>query len=391
MEIKKLGFGLMRLPHPDPNDWSRVDMDEVKRMVDEYIGAGFSYFDTAYIYHRGQSEKVFGEAVAARYPREKYVITTKMPVFMAIKEEDYERIFDEQLEYCRVDYFDYYFLHAVGKDLYPKLQKQKAFEFLVEKKKEGKTKHIGFSYHDDADTLDMILTEHPEIEVVQLQLNYIDWDSESIQSRKCYEVCVNHGVKVTVMEPLKGGALVKLPSKAAAILSEANPNASAASWGIRYAASLPEVMVVLSGMSTFEQLSDNIGYMKDFEPLDEDEYDVLARTVTSINESIAISCTACRYCVDGCPKRIPIPEYFALYNNQKQFGFAMGLDITFNNLASKFGKPSDCIKCKKCERHCPQHLTITNNLELVKQVFEKQNFDYANYVSDKERHKGSTK
>lgn len=385
--MKKLGFGLMRLPHPDPDDWSKVDMEQVKRMVDAYIGAGFSYFDTAYIYHRGQSEKVFGEAVASRYPRDQFVITTKMPVFMSIKESDYERIFEEQLSYCQVSYFDYYFLHAVGKDLYPKLQKEHAFEFLVRKKAEGKTKHIGFSYHDDAETLDRILTEHPEIEVVQLQLNYVDWESESIQSGKCYDVCVRHGVKVTVMEPLKGGALVNLPQKAKTLLEEANPNASIASWGIRYAASLPEVMVVLSGMSNEEQLLDNISYMENFVPLSEKEKQVIEKTVDMIRESTAIPCTACRYCVDGCPKKIAIPEYFALYNSQEQFGFAMGLDLTFKNLASTNGKPSDCIGCKKCERHCPQHLPITTHLKKVSEVFEKEHFDYKNYVSDAERHK----
>lgn len=385
--MKKLGFGLMRLPHPDPSDWSRVDMDQVKMMVDEYMAAGFSYFDTAYIYHRGQSEKVFGEAVAARYPRDRFVITTKMPVFMALKEEDYSRIFEEQLEYCKVDYFDYYFLHAVGKEIYPTIEKQHGFEFMVQMKQEGKIKHIGFSYHDDAETLDRILSEHPETEVVQLQLNYIDWDSNSIQAGKCYEVCVNHNVMVTVMEPLKGGSLVNLPKQATNIFYEANPEASVASWGIRYAASLENVMVVLSGMSSLEQLQDNISYMKDFQPLSDDEREIVDRVTESLKEAVAIPCTGCRYCVDGCPKNIPIPEYFALYNNQKQYGFAMGLDLTFNNLAAQYGRPSDCIRCKKCERHCPQHLKITENLELVGRVFEKENFNYKNYVTEAERHK----
>ncbi|MBR1742614.1 MAG: aldo/keto reductase [Lachnospiraceae bacterium] len=385
--MKKLGFGLMRLPHPDPDDWSRVDMEQVKQMVDAYMAAGFSYFDTAYIYHRGQSEKVFGELVASRYPRDRFVLTTKMPVFMAIQEEDYERIFEEQLSYCQVEYFDYYFLHAVGKEIYPKIVAQKGFEFLLMKKKEGKTKHIGFSYHDDAETLDRILTEHPEIEVVQLQLNYVDWDSEGIQSGKCYEVCAKHHVQVTVMEPLKGGALVNLPEAAREVFLKEDKEASMASWGIRFAASFEHVMVVLSGMSTLEQLLDNISYMQDFKPLSDQEQLAVKKTVRLIHDSIAIPCTACRYCTDGCPKGIAIPDYFTLFNQQKQFGFAMGLDLTFKNLTASHGKPSDCIRCKKCEKHCPQHLRITKHLQDVAKVFEKEHFDYAHYVTEEERHR----
>ena len=204
--MKKLGFGLMRLPQTNPEDWSSVDMDKTKAMIDRYMEEGFTYFDTAYVYHGGNSEKAFGELVAKRNPRDSFTITTKMPVFMVKSAEDYERIFDEQLVRCQVDYFDYYFLHAMGRSVYGAVQEQKGFEFMVRKKAEGKIRHIGFSYHDDADMLDRILMEHPETELVQLQLNYIDWENESVQSRKCYEVCVKHGVQVTVMEPLKGGA-----------------------------------------------------------------------------------------------------------------------------------------------------------------------------------------
>ena len=378
--MKKLGFGLMRLPHPDPEDWANVDMDMVKAMVDEYISEGFSYFDTAYIYHRGMSEKIFGEAVASRYPRDSYVLTTKLPVFMHFTEEDYEKVFNEQLENCKVEYFDYYFLHGIGGDIYPKLKDNHAFEFMMRKKAEGKTRHIGFSYHDNADTLDMILNEHPEVELVQLQINYIDWDSESVQSRKCYEVCVKHNVKVSVMEPLKGGALVNLPKKAKEEFIDANPIDSIASWGIRFAASLPNVLVVLSGMSDMTQLEDNMSYMRNFKPLNDYERKVISNVVGIINDSIAIPCTGCRYCVDGCPKSIAIPEYFALYNNQHQFGYTMGLDMTFNNLLKNHGRPSDCLKCRKCEKHCPQHLPITAKLKLVSEVFEKKHFDYENYV-----------
>ncbi len=370
MEMKKLGFGLMRLPQTNPEDWSSVDMEKTRAMIDRYMEAGFTYFDTAYVYHGGNSEKAFGELVAKRYPRDSYTITTKMPVFMTKTPEDYERIFDEQLERCRVDYFDYYFLHAMGRSVYGAVQEQKGFEFMVRKKAEGKIRHIGFSYHDDADMLDRILTDHPETELVQLQLNYIDWENESVQSRKCYEVCVKHGVQVTVMEPLKGGALVRLPEAAEDILKEANPDAGNASWGIRFAASLDQVMVVLSGMSDLEQVEENISYMKDFQPLTEGERETIAKTVQIIGDSIAIPCTACRYCTSGCPKKIAIPEYFSLYNNQKQFGLLAGLATTYGNLTATHGKPEECIGCKQCENHCPQHLPIVENLKLVAEAFQ---------------------
>lgn len=367
--MKKLGFGLMRLPQLDPDDWTKVDWETTKQMVDRYMEAGFTYFDTAYVYHGDQSEKVFGELVAERYPRDSFTITTKMPVFMIKSAEEYHKIFAEQLERCHVEYFDYYFLHAIGKNTYGDIQAMKGFEFMQKKKAEGKIRHIGFSYHDDAATLDEILTDHPETELVQLQLNYIDWEDESVQSRKCYEVCVKHGVKVSVMEPLKGGSLVRLPEAAEKILKEANPSASLASWGIRYAASLENVVIVLSGMSNLEQLEDNISYMKNFQPLTEEERTTIQQTVEIIHDSIAIPCTACRYCIEGCPKHIAIPEYFALYNNQKQFGLLAGLATTYANLTEKHGKPEDCIGCKKCEAHCPQHLPITENLKLVAEAF----------------------
>lgn len=325
--MKKLGFGLMRLPQTNPEDWSSVDLEKTKAMIDRYMEEGFTYFDTAYVYHGGNSEKAFGELVAKRYSRDSFTITTKMPVFMVKSAEDYERIFDEQLAQCQVDYFDYYFLHAMGRSVYGAVQEQKGFEFMMRKKAEGKIRHIGFSYHDDADMLDRILTDHPETE------------------------------------------LVRLPEAAEDILKEADPNAGNASWGIRFAASLDQVMVVLSGMSDLEQVEDNISYMKEFRPLTEGEKETIAKTVQIINDSIAIPCTACRYCTAGCPKKIAIPEYFALYNNQKQFGLLAGIATTYGNLTATHGKPDDCIGCKQCENHCPQHLPIVENLKLVAEAF----------------------
>lgn len=368
--MKKLGFGLMRLPLTDPDDNSSIDKEKTKEMIDLFMEEGFSYFDTAYVYHGGNSEKVFGELVADRYPRDSFVVTTKMPVFNIKKAEEYPQIFNEQLKRCRVDYFDYYFLHAIDASSYKKIEEFDGFGFLSKMKAEGKIKHIGFSFHDTAEVLDMILNAHPEVELVQLQINYIDWEDEKVQSKKCYDVCIKHGVQIAVMEPLKGGALVNIPDKAKEILRKAEPSLGVASWGIRYAASLDKTIVVLSGMSNLKQLKDNISYMKDFIPYSESEYEAIKKVVKIINDSIEIPCTGCKYCIDNCPKNIAIPEYFELYNNQCQFGLRDSVIQKFKNISANRGKPSDCIKCGKCESHCPQHIKIRENLKSVASVFE---------------------
>lgn len=370
--MKKLGFGLMRLPTLSSDDWTKIDYQKAKQMVDKFMSEGFNYFDTAYVYHGGNSEKFFGEVVAKRYPRDSFILTDKMPTFKIKEAEDYPRIFDEQLERCQVDYFDYYFLHSIGSSVYDKIQEHKGFEFIAKKKAEGKIRHIGFSFHDDAKTLDKILTEHPETELVQIQLNYIDWEDAGVQSRECYEVCLKHGVDIAVMEPLKGGALANLPEKAANLLKQKEKDMSIASWGIRFAASLPKVMVVLSGMSNDEQLCDNMGYMKDFKPLSDEEIALVHKAADITMKTIAIPCTSCKYCIETCPQNIAIPEYFALYNNQYQFGMLPGLPTTFRNITATHGKPSDCIECGVCESHCPQHLNIIESLKKVSDRFEKK-------------------
>jgi len=366
--MKKLGFGLMRLP--TKGEWADIDLDKSRQMIDEYMQQGFCYFDTAYVYHGGNSEKAFGELVASRYPRNSFMVTSKMPIFKINEASEYPVIFNEQLERCQVEYFDYYFLHSIGKTVYEKIEKHHGFEFIAQKKAEGKIRHIGFSFHDDAETLDKILTEHPETELVQLQINYIDWDDESIQSRKCYEVCLKHGVDVAVMEPLKGGALANLPKDAEAVLLKQNPEMSIASWGIRYAASLKNVIIVLSGMSNMQQLEDNMSYMREFEPLSDEELNAVNRAAEITKSTIAVPCTACKYCVEDCPQNIAIPEYFAIYNNQHKFGLLPGLQTTFRNIAGAHGKPSDCVACGQCKSHCPQHLKIIENLRLVAKTFE---------------------
>lgn len=370
---KKLAFGLMRLPLLNAEDVTSIDYDATRKMVDQFMEAGFSYYDTAAPYHRQTSEIALRECVAKRYPRDSYTITDKLTLNMIPKAEDMEDFFAGQLARCGVDYFDYYWLHALGKKSYEKAESFDAFAFAARKKAEGKVRHIGFSFHDKASLLDEILTKHPETEYVQLQINYLDWDDPEIEAGKCHEVCLKHGKQIMVMEPVKGGLLAGLPEEAASLLLEANPNMSLASWAIRYAASLENVCMVLSGMSNPEQMADNLSYMTNFRPLDSQEKELLHRVAQIIRSRATISCTACRYCVDGCPMKIAIPEYFRLYNDRNKFGDAYGprAQAAYANHASAGrGRASQCVKCRKCEASCPQHLPITDYLENVAKVFE---------------------
>ncbi len=365
--MKKLGFGLMRLPVID-GDQKNIDLEQVKQMVDAYMAKGFTYFDTAYVYHGGQSEVAFREAVVKRYPRDSFTVTTKLPLFGKPDRKGMEDIFNTSMERLGVDYIDYYWLHAMNKEFTEYAEQIGAFEYVMELKEKGLVKHIGFSFHDSAEVLEEIIVNHPEMEFVQLQINYLDWEDEWVQAKKCYEIAVKYGKQVIIMEPVKGGALANLPKAAAKIIADYNPKPSQASWAVRYAASLENVLTVLSGMSNLEQVEDNISYMENFVPLTDAEVKMLAKVAE--NAKASIPCTACRYCTDGCPMRISIPDIFSIYNEYKRDIRKKKAAVEkYAELVKTSGKASDCMGCGNCTHHCPQNLDIPKllnecNLEL---------------------------
>ncbi len=367
--MKNLGMGMMRLPLLNADDPTSIDFDQVCRMVDTFLERGFTYVDTAYMYHNHVSEYVVGDALVKRHPRGSYQLATKLPIFFAKEQGDLERFFNEQCEKCKTDYFDYYLIHCLDKGNMKPATEFDAFGFVLQKKAEGKVGKVGFSFHDSAELLDEILTAHPEMEFVQLQINYIDWEDENVQSRKCLEVCQKHNKPVIVMEPVKGGMLASIPEEAESLFKSYAPDASVASWAVRFAASCPNVFMVLSGMSNEEQLLDNMSFMQDFKPLSDEERGIVDKAVDIIHKAIAIQCTGCAYCVEGCPVKIPIPEYFKMYNSQCQYGDASRAKARFAEKKND-GQPSQCIECGQCEGHCPQHLPIIENMKKVAEMFE---------------------
>lgn len=364
---KNFGFGCMRLPLKD----GEVDLAETSRMVDYFLEQGFNYFDTAHGYLQGRSETALKACLTSRHPRDSYILTNKLTGTFFKTEADIRPFFQSQLEACGVDYFDFYLMHAQSAMFYQHFKKCRAYETAFALKAEGKIKHVGISFHDHAEVLEQILTDYPEIEVVQIQFNYVDYDDPAVQSRKCYEVCRRHGKPVLVMEPVKGGNLVNLPEEARKVLDELH-GGSPASYAIRFAAGFPGMMMVLSGMSSMEQMKDNLSYMKDFQPLNETELEAVKKVQSIFRGMNLIPCTACRYCTDGCPRQIAIPDLFAVMNT-KQIYHDWNADFYYNNVYTGAGRrASDCIQCGRCEKACPQHLPIRRLLTEIAAEFEKQ-------------------
>lgn len=368
---KKLGFGLMRLPLTDPDDKKSIDVEHVCRMVDEFLARGFTYFDTAWMYCKFESENAIRKALVERHPRDSYTLADKLHAGFLTCAEDRDRIFEEQRRKTGVSYFDYYLIHDINAEHYEIYQKYDCFNWAREKKAQGLIRQLGFSFHGDAVLLERVLTDQPDMDFVQLQINYLDWESEGVQSRKCYEVARAHGLDIIVMEPVKGGTLANVPPAVQGLFKSHDKTMSVPSWAIRFVAGLDGVKMVLSGMSNMEQLIDNTSYMADFKPLGEREMELIwqAAALLKAGADGMIACTGCAYCVDGCPQSIAIPQYFSLYNADRQ-GESNPQRDHYRELCAKFGKASDCIGCGQCEDICPQHLPIIEHLKQVAEHFE---------------------
>ena len=371
-EMPKIGFGLMRLPETD----GVIDIDKVCKMADAYLDAGFNYFDTAYVYHGGNSERAVKEAIVKRHPRDSFTIATKLPAWSIHSFEDRDKIFNEQLERCGVDYFDFYLLHSIEDgNNYDTYVKYDCFNWGIQKREEGKIKHFGFSFHGTPELLIKIVDSHPEIEFVQIQLNYADWDNPLVHSGELYKILSERNIPIIVMEPCKGGKLANHDEECTDILKSVRPDKSVASWAFRFVGSLPGVTTILSGMSTQEQMDDNMETFKNFEPLSDEERKAIDKVIEAMFRVEQIGCTACRYCVDGCPMSISIPDVISAINTKRKFPGDMRPQFFYNGLIARDGngKASDCIGCGQCEGVCPQHLPI---IEILKEGVEK--FESAN-------------
>ena len=365
----KLGFGLMRLPKENDNP-TKIDIERTKEMVDMFMKAGLTYFDTAFVYDGGESEKAAKLALVDRYPRESYTLATKLASFAATDEASAKQELLTSLERTGAGYIDYYLLHALQDGNYKKYDEWHLWDYVKEMKEKGLIKHWGFSFHSTPDRLDEILTSHPDAEFVQLQINYADWNNPDVQSRACYEVARKHGKSIVVMEPIKGGTLANPPKAVRDLLTSARPDLSVASWAIRFVASLDGIITVLSGMSTEEQMADNLSYMADFKPLSEDEKKVIKQAQDILDGIDSIPCTSCHYCTDGCPMQIPIPEIFSARNKQLIWEQKEAGQADYDKAVSNKGMASACIQCGQCEGVCPQHIDIINRLQDCAAAFE---------------------
>lgn len=378
----QLGFGMMRLPLLDENDQTSIDVEQVKKMVDTYMESGFNYFDTAFVYHEGVGESTFKKTVVERYPRDSFKIATKLPLFVITEESQLEPIFAQQLENCGVDYIDYFMLHNVSGFTENAWKNVDLYSFIEKKKREGKIKHIGISTHGDAEFLEEILFDHPELEFVLLQINYLDWEDEGIDAKKCWEVARKYNKKIMVMEPYKGGFLADVPEEAEKVMKEHAPDRSVVSWAMRFVANIEDIDVVLTGASTLEQLEDNIHEFKNADSLNDDEMEVIKEVTEIINSNITVDCTKCRYCVDACAEDIDIAKIFDLYNKHKmlkiddwtQFGNAY---LNYTKLPD-VGIASDCIECEACIEECPQSINIPDVLKDVAKTFEIELYGFEN-------------
>ena len=362
--MPKLGFGLMRLPEKD----GEIDHEQVCSMVDKYMQSGMNYCDTAYVYHGGKSEVAAREALVKRYPRDSFMLATKLPAWEIRKEEDVERLFNEQLERAGVTYFDFYLLHSIedGSN-YDTYVKYDCFDWCMKRKAEGKIKHFGFSFHGSPELLETILNAHPEVEFVQIQLNYLDRTNPVVRSEKLYDILHERNIPIIVMEPVRGGMLASMPPEIEAKFKARQPEKSVASWALRFVGSLPGVMTILSGMSNVAQMDDNIRTFTEFEPLAEDELKIIDEVTADILSMPQIGCTACKYCCDGCPMKISIPDVFRTVNTLRRYPDDWRSKNFYSGLIKRSGKASDCIACGQCERVCPQHLPI---IELMKEAAE---------------------
>lgn len=365
----KLGFGLMRLPKEKDNP-TKIDIERTKEMVDMFMKAGLTYFDTAFVYDGGESEKAAKLALVDRYPRESYTLATKLASFAATDEASAKQELLTSLERTGAGYIDYYLLHALQDGNYKKYDEWHLWDYVKEMKEKGLIKHWGFSFHSTPERLEEILTAHPDAEFVQLQINYADWNNPAVQSRACYEVARKHGKSIVVMEPIKGGTLANPPKAVRDLLTSARPDLSVASWAIRFVASLDGIITVLSGMSTEEQMADNLSYMADFKPLSEDEKKVIKQAQDILDGIDSIPCTSCHYCTDGCPMQIPIPEIFSARNKQLIWEQKEAGQADYDKVVSNKGMASACIQCGQCEGVCPQHIDIINRLQDCAAAFE---------------------